>query len=56
MGSEGPFEIARFEKVSFGDLLAPAYAIVALGLAIKYFIKNESLKERLLYGRYPSRE
>ena len=47
MGSDSNFEIARFVKVSFGDLLTPAFAIVALGLAIMMFIKNESLREQL---------
>ena len=47
MGTKGSFEVARFARVSFGDLLAPAFAIVALGMAITMFVLNKSLQERL---------
>ena len=48
----GPFEVARFARVSFGDLLAPAYAIVALGMAISMFVVNKSLQARLQRSIY----
>ena len=48
MGSSGKFERARFARVSFGDLLAPAFAILVLGKAITMFIQNKQLQSRLL--------
>ena len=47
LGSGNSWAQARFEQMSFGDILAPPFTVLIIALCISMFMKNEDLKERL---------
>ena len=52
MGSNTKWRVARFTRMSFGDLLAPSFAVVILHMCIETFIINQSLKKRVVKATY----
>ena len=52
MGSNSRWRIARFCRMSFGDINAPAFAIVVLALCIMTFVLNEVLRKRIIDSTY----
>ena len=52
MGSNTRWKTARFKQMSFGDILAPAFAIVILRMCIETFIVDQTLKIRLSESTY----